>query len=85
MKIFCKIKREIVAGLSKICLKKTKESNLGKDAGYRFTVRKNDKSIEILKNVSQLSSGYDRNYMLPPSENMDELVKLLTPRSRVTE
>ncbi|MCH7783435.1 hypothetical protein IID62_10270 [candidate division KSB1 bacterium] len=85
MKIFCKIKREIVAGLSKICLKKTKESYLGKDAGYLFAARKNDKSIEILKNVSQLSSGYDRNYMLAPSENMDELVKLLTSGSLVTE
>ena len=85
MKIFCKIKREIVAGLSKICLKKTKESYLGKMPVIASQRQKNDKSIEILKNVSQLSSAYDRNYMLTPSEDMDELVKLLTPRSRVTE
>ena len=44
-----------------------------------------DKSIEILKNVSRLRSEYDCNDILAPSENMDELVKLLTSGSLVTE
>lgn len=85
MKIFRKIKREIVAGLSKICLKKTKSKYVGKDVDYLFAARKTDKSIGIVENVCRLSSEYDCNYMLTPSENMDELVKLLTPWSLVTE